>query len=140
MNRIFHNPAAWIHKHWLLVLLLALVLWLAGTFLYYLFTIFKRIHELIDKLKFLSDALKQKLHTILSNTYNSISNDPWPWLAAAVVIFPPVGWILVLWHLLDKTKSTPTTATTTTDLIPQSTPTTDTTTPDYTGFETGYSG
>lgn len=138
MNRIFHNPAAWIHKHWLLVLLLALVLWLAGTFLYYLFTIFKRIGEVASK--FLPAALAAQLSKGLTAAYNSIAADPWPWLAAAVIIFPPVGWVLVLWHVLDKTKSTPTTATTTTDLIPQSTPTTDTTTPDYTGFETGYSG
>jgi len=135
MNHLL-APFKWIGKHWFLALLIVLFLYLVGTMLYYLFTFFKRIGEVAGKI--LPGPMAAAVVSGLTKIYNAVSDHTWVFIAVTFFIYAPLGLGMAIWKLVDKTKTTPIKATTTTDLIPQSTPAADTTTP-Y-DFPTGYTG
>lgn len=66
-----------------------------------LYKIAKRIAQMIGAK---AEETVDRLFDAIANAYNAIFTDParvWWLLLALVILLPPVGWSLLLWHVLD---------------------------------------
>lgn len=103
MNRIF-KVFGWGQKHWIAVALIVLVLLCLSSFFFYLFTFINGLLKLLGKL--LPDAIVKQIADVLTKTFNEAAANPWLFAAIAIVVFPPAGWLIALWLLLDLSKHT----------------------------------
>src|SRR5439155_14357439 len=81
-----------------------LLLWVADTFLFYLFSIFKGVSEWVAK--FFPEEVAKKVAESLTKLYNFVAAHVGFLPIVLLFIVPVFGWLLALWLLLDKTKKT----------------------------------